>query len=137
METAGLLVGPMHMRAVLKSVEVARGAPCVMTIGPVLMPEWCADNLDFPDLVIIKYVAIILCYSFSSLHNFIDGLSKSCSSVFFSTMYMKSVPCTSVQSYQLAILIVQDQLLTLSPTLGEELAQSSWMMWHALDQSPD
>ena len=46
-------------------------------------------------------------------------------------------PVASVQSYQLAILIVQDQLLTLMLTLGEALAQSSWMMWHALDQSPD
>ena len=51
METAGLLVGPMHMRAVSKFVEVAHGALCVMTIGPVLMPEWCADNLDFLQLV--------------------------------------------------------------------------------------
>lgn len=52
MGTAGLLVGHMHMRVALKSVEVARGELCVMTIGPVLMPEWCADNLGFPDLVI-------------------------------------------------------------------------------------
>ena len=51
METAGLLVGPMHMRVVLKSVGVAHGVLCVMTIGPVLMPEWYADNLDFLLLV--------------------------------------------------------------------------------------
>ena len=52
METADLLLGPMQMRAVLKSVGVARGELCVMTIGPVLMPEWCADNVGFPDVVI-------------------------------------------------------------------------------------
>ena len=51
METADLLLGPMQMRAVLKSVGVACGELCVMTIGPVLMPEWCADNLDFLQLV--------------------------------------------------------------------------------------
>lgn len=51
METADLLLGPMQMRAVLKSVGVARGELCVMTIGPVLMPEWCADNLGFLQLV--------------------------------------------------------------------------------------
>jgi len=33
------------------------------------------------------------------------------------------------------ILNVQDQLLTIMLTLEEELAQSSWMMLHALDQS--
>ena len=75
METAGLLVAPMHMRAVLKSVEVAHGVLCVMTIGRVLMQEWCADNLDFPDLVIAKNVAIIFCHLFSPLHNFIDGIT--------------------------------------------------------------
>ena len=51
MEIADLLVGHMHMRVVLKSVEVAHGELCVMTIGPVLMPEWCADNLGFLQLV--------------------------------------------------------------------------------------
>ena len=51
METAGLLVGLMHMRAVSKFVEVAHGALCVMILGLVLMPEWCADNLDFLQLV--------------------------------------------------------------------------------------
>ena len=51
MATADLLLGPMQMRAVLKSVEVAHGELCAMTIGPVLMPEWCADNLDFLQLV--------------------------------------------------------------------------------------
>ena len=51
METADLLVGPMHMRAVSKFVEVAHGALFVMIFGQVLMPEWCADNLDFLQLV--------------------------------------------------------------------------------------
>ena len=51
METADLLLGPMQMRAVLRSVGVACGVQCVMTIGPVLMPEWCADNLGFLQLV--------------------------------------------------------------------------------------
>ena len=63
METAGLLVGPMHMRAVSKFVKVARGALCVMILGPVLMPEWCADNLDFLQLVITLLHHILSPYS--------------------------------------------------------------------------
>ena len=35
------------MKAEWRSAGITCGALCVMTLGEVLMPPWCADNWDF------------------------------------------------------------------------------------------
>ena len=39
------------MQVVLRFVLTGNGAPCVMTTGMHLMPQWYANNLDSLDLV--------------------------------------------------------------------------------------
>ena len=43
-----LLVGPTSLRVELKCATIQYGAQCVMTSGVMLMHEWSADNLGFP-----------------------------------------------------------------------------------------
>ena len=51
MEMSGWLMAPHHILDVWRFASVRPGALSVTTCGELVMPAWCADNLDSPDSV--------------------------------------------------------------------------------------